>query len=336
MANPDEEKVDSAAESARVLVEAIKKDIKPRDIITRKSIENAVSLIMATGGSTNAVLHFLAIAHAAEVEWTIDDFERVRQKVPVICDLKPSGKYVATDLHKAGGIPAVLKVLHEAGMLHGDCLTITGKTLAEELANIPALRADQDVIRPIDKALYKQGHLAILKGNLAPEGCVAKITGLKNPVITGPARVFDDEYSAMDAILADKIKPGDVLVMRYLGPKGGPGMPEMLAPTSALIGKGLGESVGLITDGRFSGGTWGMVVGHVAPEAFVGGVIGLVEEGDSVTIDARQLLIQLNVDDAEIERRRSHWKQPAPRYTRGVLAKYATLASTASKGAVTG
>ncbi|MFJ9532935.1 dihydroxy-acid dehydratase [Herbaspirillum sp. NPDC101396] len=336
MANPDDEKTGSAAESARVLVEAVKKDIKPRDIITRKSIENAVSLIMATGGSTNAVLHFLAIAHAAEVEWTIDDFERVRQKVPVICDLKPSGKYVATDLHKAGGIPAVLKVLHEAGMLHGDCLTITGKTLAEELESIPALRADQDVIRPIDKALYKQGHLAILKGNLAPEGCVAKITGLKNPVITGPARVFDDEYSAMDAILADKIKPGDVLVMRYLGPKGGPGMPEMLAPTSALIGKGLGESVGLITDGRFSGGTWGMVVGHVAPEAFVGGVIGLVEEGDSVTIDARQLLIQLNVDDAEIERRRSHWKQPAPRYTRGVLAKYATLASTASKGAVTG
>ncbi|AKZ64777.1 dihydroxy-acid dehydratase [Herbaspirillum hiltneri N3] len=336
MANPDDEKTGSAAESARVLVEAVKKDIKPRDIITRKSIENAVSLIMATGGSTNAVLHFLAIAHAAEVEWTIDDFERVRQKVPVICDLKPSGKYVATDLHKAGGIPAVLKVLHEAGMLHGDCLTITGKTLAEELENVPALRADQDVIRPIDKALYQQGHLAILKGNLAPEGCVAKITGLKNPVITGPARVFDDEYSAMDAILADKIKPGDVLVMRYLGPKGGPGMPEMLAPTSALIGKGLGESVGLITDGRFSGGTWGMVVGHVAPEAFVGGVIGLVEEGDSVTIDARRLLIQLNVDDAEIERRRSHWKQPAPRYTRGVLAKYATLASTASKGAVTG
>lgn len=336
MANPDDEKTGSAAESARVLVEAVKKDIKPRDIITRQSIENAVTLIMATGGSTNAVLHFLAIAHAAEVEWTIDDFERVRQKVPVICDLKPSGKYVATDLHKAGGIPAVLKVLHKAGMLHGDCLTITGKTIAEELESIPELRADQDVIRPIDQALYKQGHLAILKGNLAPEGCVAKITGLKNPVITGPARVFDDEYSAMDAILADKIKPGDVLVMRYLGPKGGPGMPEMLAPTSALIGKGLGETVGLITDGRFSGGTWGMVVGHVAPEAFVGGTIGLVEEGDSVTIDAHQQLIQLNVDEAEIARRRANWKQPAPRYTRGVLAKYATLASTASKGAVTG
>lgn len=336
MANPDDEKTGSAAESARVLVEAVKKDIKPRDIITRKSIENAVTLIMATGGSTNAVLHFLAIAHAAEVEWNIDDFERVRQKVPVICDLKPSGKYVATDLHKAGGIPAVLKVLHKAGLLHGDCLTITGKTIAEELESIPELRADQDVIRPIDKALYKQGHLAILKGNLAPEGCVAKITGLKNPVITGPARVFDDEYSAMDAILADKIKPGDVLVMRYLGPKGGPGMPEMLAPTSALIGKGLGESVGLITDGRFSGGTWGMVVGHVAPEAFVGGTIALVEEGDSVTIDAHKQLIQLNVDDAEIARRRANWTQPAPRYTRGVLGKYAILASTASKGAVTG
>ncbi|MBP0598633.1 dihydroxy-acid dehydratase [Herbaspirillum sp. LeCh32-8] len=336
MANPDDEKDGSSAESARVLVEAVKKDIKPRDIITRKSIENAVVLIMATGGSTNAVLHYLAIAHAAEVEWSIDDFERMRQKVPVICDLKPSGKYVATDLHRAGGIPAVLKVLNDAGLLHGDCLTITGRTLAEELADIPALRTDQDVIHPIDRPLYQQGHLAILKGNLATEGCVAKITGLKNPVITGPARVFDDEYSAMDAILADQIKPGDVLVMRYLGPKGGPGMPEMLAPTSALIGKGLGESVGLITDGRFSGGTWGMVVGHVAPEAFVGGTIALVNEGDSVTIDAHRQLIQLNVPEEEIARRRAAWKQPAPKYTRGVLAKFAVLASTASKGAVTG
>jgi dihydroxy-acid dehydratase len=337
MANPDDEKTGSAAESARVLVEAVKRDLKPRDIITRKSIENAVSLIMATGGSTNAVLHYLAIAHAAEVEWTIDDFEMVRQKVPVICDLKPSGKYVATDLHKAGGIPQVMKLLLNAGLLHGDCITITGRTLAEELADIPDVpRADQDVIKTIENALYKQGHLAILKGNLAPEGCVAKITGLKNPVITGPARVFDDEYSAMDAILADSIKPGDVLVMRYLGPKGGPGMPEMLAPTSALIGKGLGESVGLITDGRFSGGTWGMVVGHVAPEAFVGGTIGLIEEGDSVTIDAHKLLLQLNVPDEEIARRRANWKQPAPRYTRGVLAKYSVLASSASKGAVTG
>jgi len=337
MANPDDEKVGSAAESARVLVEAVKADLKPRDIITRKSIENAVSLIMATGGSTNAVLHYLAIAHAAEVEWTIDDFERVRQKVPVICNLKPSGQYVATDLHKAGGVPQVMKLLLDAGLLHGDCITITGRTIAEELADVPSVPdPKQDVIRTIDKALYAQGHLAILKGNLSPEGCVAKITGLKNPVITGPARVFEDEYTAMDAILADAIKPGDVLVMRYLGPKGGPGMPEMLAPTAALIGKGLGESVGLITDGRFSGGTWGMVVGHVSPEAFEGGTIALVEEGDSVTIDAHQQLIQLNVPDAEIARRRANWVKPAPRYTRGVLAKYAALASTASKGAVTG
>lgn len=337
MANPDDEKTGSAATSARVLVEAIKRDLKPRDIITRKSIENAVSVIMAAGGSTNAVLHFLAIAHAAEVEWSIDDFEMVRRKVPVICDLKPSGKYVATDLHRAGGIPQVMKLLLNAGMLHGDCMTITGKTMAEELADVPDLpRADQDVIRTIDKALYAQGHLAILKGNLSPEGCVAKITGLKNPVITGPARVFEDEQSAMAAILADRINPGDVLVLRYLGPKGGPGMPEMLAPTAALIGKGLGESVGLITDGRFSGGTWGMVVGHVAPEAFDGGTIALVEEGDSVTIDARQLLIQLNVADDELARRRAAWTAPVPRYTRGVLAKFAALTSSASTGAVTG
>ena len=337
MANPDDEKVGSAAQSARVLVEAIKRDLKPRDIITRKSIENAVSVLMATGGSTNAVLHFLAIAHAAEVEWTIDDFERIRRKVPVICDLKPSGKYVATDLHKAGGIPQEMKLLLNAGLLHGDCMTITGRTIAEELADVLDVpRADQDVIHTIENALYKQGHLAILKGNLSPEGCVAKITGLKNPVITGPARVFEDEQSAMAAILADEIKAGDVLVMRYLGPKGGPGMPEMLAPTSALIGKGLGETVGLITDGRFSGGTWGMVVGHVSPEAFEGGTIGLVHEGDSVTIDARQLLIQLNVAEDEIARRRALWTAPKPRYTRGVLAKFATLASSASKGAVTG
>lgn len=336
MANPDDEKVGSAAESARVLVEAVKRDLKPRDIITRESIENAVALIMATGGSTNAVLHYLAIAHAAEVEWTIDDFERMRRKVPVICNLKPSGQYVATDLHKAGGIPQVLKLLLDGGLLNGDCMTITGRTIAEELASVPGLNPNQDVIRPLDKALYAEGHLAILKGNLSPEGCVAKITGLKNPAITGPARVFNDEYAAMEAILADQIKPGDVLVMRYLGPKGGPGMPEMLAPTSALIGKGMGDSVGLITDGRFSGGTWGMVVGHVSPEAFEGGTIALVHEGDSVTIDARKLLIQLNVPDEEIARRRAEWKQPAPRYTRGVLAKFAALTSTASKGAVTG
>ena len=336
MANPDEEKTGSAAESARVLVEAVKKDLKPRDIITRKSIENAVAVIMATGGSTNAVLHYLAIAYAADVEWTIDDYERMRKKVPVICNLKPSGEYVATDLHKAGGVPQVMKILLNAGLLNGDCMTITGKTMAEELANVPDLpSADQNVIMPIERALYKQGHLAILKGNLSPEGCVAKITGLKNPVITGPARVFDDEYAALDAILADKIHAGDVVVLRYLGPKGGPGMPEMLAPTSALIGKGLGESVGLITDGRFSGGTWGMVVGHVSPEAMVGGTIALVHEGDSITIDAHQLLIQLIVADEEIARRRAAWTPPKPRYTRGVLAKFATLTSSASKGAVT-
>jgi dihydroxy-acid dehydratase len=337
MANPDDEKTQSAAESARVLLEAVKANRRPRDIITRKSIENAVAVIMATGGSTNAVLHYLAISHAAEVDWTIDDFERMRKKVPVICNLKPSGEYVATDLHKAGGVPQVMKILLNAGLLHGDCMTITGKTLAEELKDVPDVpAAGQDVIRTIDKALYKEGHLAILKGNLAPEGCVAKISGLKNPVITGPARVFDDEPAAMEAIVADKVKAGEVVVLRYLGPKGGPGMPEMLSPTSALIGKGLGESVGLITDGRFSGATWGMVVGHVAPEAYVGGTIALVEEGDSVTIDAHNLLIQLNVPEEEIARRRAAWKQPAPRYTRGVLAKFAALASTASKGAVTG
>ncbi|RJG04074.1 dihydroxy-acid dehydratase [Noviherbaspirillum sedimenti] len=336
MANPDDEKVSSAAESARVLVEAIKRDLKPRDIITRKSIENAVAVIMATGGSTNAVLHYLAIAHAAEVEWTLDDFERLRRRVPVICNLKPSGDYVATDLHQAGGIPQVMKLLLNAGLLHGDCITITGRTMAEELTNVPDVPSTgQDVIRTLDKALYAEGHLAILKGNLSPDGCVAKISGLKNPVITGPARVFDDEYTAMDAILGDRIKAGDVLVLRYLGPKGGPGMPEMLAPTSAIIGKGLGESVGFITDGRFSGGTWGMVVGHVTPEAYVGGTIALVQEGDSITIDARHQLIQLNVADAELAQRRAAWKAPVPRYTRGVLAKFAALAGPASKGAVT-
>jgi dihydroxy-acid dehydratase len=337
MANPDEEKVTSAAASAKVLVEAVKRDIKPRDIITRESIENAVALIMATGGSTNAVLHYLAIADAAGVEWSLDDFERVRRKVPVLCNLKPSGQYVATDLHRVGGIPQVLKMLLKAGLLHGNCLTITGRSLAEELADVPDQPPEgQDVILPFDKPLYEQGHLAILKGNLSPEGAVAKITGLKVPAITGPARVFDDEESAMQAILSDDIRAGDVLVLRYLGPKGGPGMPEMLAPTSALVGKGLGESVGLITDGRFSGGTWGMVVGHVTPEAFVGGPIALVHEGDSVTIDAHRQLLQLNVEADELERRRAAWLQPAPRYTRGVLAKFAQLAKPASNGAGTG
>ena len=336
MASPDPEKADSAAESARVLVNAIKHDIKPRDIVTRKSIENAVALIMATGGSTNAVLHYLAIAHAAQVKWTIDDFERVRKKVPVLCDLKPSGRYVAVDFHRAGGVPQVLKMLLKQGLIHGDCLTITGKTLAQELKSVPdAPRADQDVIRPWNNPMYRQGHLAILKGNLAPEGCVAKITGLKSPKITGPARVFDSEVACMKAIMAKKIKAGDVVVIRYEGPKGGPGMQEMLAPTGALIGQGLGESVGLITDGRFSGGTWGMVVGHVAPEAFEGGPIALVKEGDSITIDAIKRLIQLNVPAKELAARKKKWKQPKPRYTRGALAKFARLVSTASKGAVT-
>jgi len=336
MAAPDAEKADSAEASAKVLVEAIRRNLRPRDIITRKSIENAVALIMATGGSTNAVLHFLAIASAAGVKWTIDDFERVRRKVPVLCDLKPSGRYVAVDFHRAGGVPQVLKVLLANGVLHGDCMTIHGKTMAQMLKDVPAEpRKDQDVIRPWSQPIYKQGHLAILRGNLATEGCVAKITGLKNPAITGPARVFDSENDCMKAILAKRIKPGDVIVIRYEGPKGGPGMQEMLAPTSALVGQGLGESVGLLTDGRFSGGTWGMVVGHAAPEAYVGGTIALVKNGDSITIDATKRLIQLNVPAKELAERRRKWKAPKPRYTRGLLAKYMRLVSTASKGAIT-
>ena len=335
MANPHDEISVSAVEAARVLVEAVRADLKPRDIVTKKAIENAVAVIMAIGGSTNAVLHFLAIAHAAEVEWTIDDFERMRLKVPVLCDLKPSGQYLAVDLHRAGGIPQVMKTLLAAGLLHGDCITITGKTVAENLAALPdAPRADQPVIRPIDRPMYAQGRLAILRGNLSPEGCVAKITGLKNPVMTGPARVFDDEQSALAAIMARQIVAGDVMVLRYLGPKGGPGMPEMLAPTGALIGAGLGESVGLITDGRFSGASWGMGVGHVAPEAAAGGTIAFVNEGDSITIDAHQLKLELNVPEAEIARRRAGWTAPAPRYMRGVQAKFAFNASSASKGAV--
>ena len=336
MASPDAEKADSAAQSARVLVEAIKRDVKPRDIVTRKGIENAVALIMATGGSTNAVLHYLAIAHAADVKWTIDDFERMRKKVPVLCDLKPSGRYVAVDFHRAGGVPQVLKMLLEHGLLHGECLTVTGRTMAEELKSIPGEpRRDQQVIRPWSNPMYPHGHLAILRGNLSPEGCVAKITGLKSPKITGPARVFDSENACMKAIMAKKIKAGDVIVIRYEGPKGGPGMQEMLAPTAALIGQGLGESVGLITDGRFSGGTWGMVVGHVAPEAFVGGPIALVHEGDSITIDATRRLVQLNVPAKVLAARRRKWKQPKPRYTRGALAKFAAQVSSASVGAVT-
>ena len=336
MASPDPEKADSAAESARILVEAVRNDLRPRDIITRKSIENAVALVMATGGSTNAVLHYLASANAAGVKWGIDDFERVRRKVPVLCNLKPSGPYVATDFHAAGGVPQVLKMLLHNGVLHGDCMTIYGKTMTDILTAIPVEpRADQDVIHPWSNPVYKQGHLTILKGNLSPEGCVAKITGLKQSSITGPARVFDSEPECLRAILAKKIKDGDVVVIRYEGPKGGPGMQEMLAPTSALIGQGLGASVGLLTDGRFSGGTWGMVVGHVAPEAYEGGVIALVKEGDSITIDAKKRLIQLNVSAKELARRRKSWKTPKPRYTTGVLAKYIKAVSTASRGAIT-
>ncbi|MDB9535438.1 dihydroxy-acid dehydratase [Dolichospermum planctonicum CS-1226] len=336
MAAEDPEKADSTEKSAIVLVEAIRKQILPRTIITRKSIENAISVIMAVGGSTNAVLHFLAIARAAGVELTIDDFETIRGRVPVLCDLKPSGRYVATDLHKAGGIPQVMKMLLAHDLLHGDCMTISGQTVDEVLANIPAEpRTDQDVIRPWNNPMYAQGHLAILKGNLATEGAVAKITGVKKPVITGPARVFESEESCLDAILAGKIKAGDVIIIRYEGPKGGPGMREMLAPTSAIIGAGLGDSVGLITDGRFSGGTYGMVVGHVAPEAAVGGNIALVAEGDSVTIDANARLLQLNVSDQELAARRANWQPLPPRYTKGVLGKYAKLVSSSSVGAVT-
>jgi len=336
MAAVDEEKAESTAQSALTLVAAIKKQILPSQILTRKAFENAIAVTMAVGGSTNAVLHLLAIAHAAKVPLSIDDFEEIRGKVPVLCDLKPSGKYVATDLHKVGGIPQVMKMLLNHGLLHGDCMTITGKTVAENLANLPDTPpANQDVIRPFNNPVYAEGHLAILKGNLATEGAVAKISGVKNPSITGPARVFDSEEDAMSAIMSEKIKAGDVLIIRYEGPKGGPGMREMLSPTSALIGQGLGDDVGLITDGRFSGGTYGMVVGHVAPEAFVGGTIGLVLEGDSITIDAHQRLLQLNVSDEELAQRRAAWKQPPLRVTRGVLAKYARLVSTASRGAVT-
>ncbi|MGH8601054.1 MAG: dihydroxy-acid dehydratase, partial [Burkholderiales bacterium] len=336
MAAEDEEKHDSAAHSAEVLVDAIRKQRLPRQIMTREAFENAISVVMAVGGSTNAVLHLLAIAHATEVPLTIDDFETIRGRVPVLCDLKPSGRFVATDLHKVGGIPQVMKTLLAHGLLHGECMTISGRTVAEVLQDVPAdPPKDQNVIRQWDQPMYPHGHLAILKGNLATEGAVAKITGLKRHQITGPARVFDSEELCMEAILGGKVNSGDVLVIRYEGPKGGPGMREMLSPTSALIGVGHTDDVGLITDGRFSGGTWGMVVGHVAPEAFVGGTIALVHEGDPITIDAEKHLLQLNVPDDELAKRKAQWKQPAPRYTRGVMAKYAKLVSTASKGAVT-
>ena len=336
MAAEDPEKADSAARSAEVLVEAIAKEIRPRDLMTRQAFENAISVIMAVGGSTNSVLHLLAVARTAGVDLSIDDFEAIRQRVPVICDLKPSGRYVTVDLHQAGGIPQVMRLLLDAGLLHGDCKTIEGKSLREVLADVPSEpAAGQDVIRPLSNPLYAKGHLAILKGNLAEEGAVAKISGVKNPVITGPARVFESEESCLAAILDKQINPGDVVVVRNEGPVGGPGMREMLSPTAAIVGQGLLDSVALITDGRFSGGSFGLVIGHIAPEAAVGGTIGLVQEGDSITVDANQLLIQLNVDDAEIARRRAAWVKPEPRYRTGVLGKYARLVSSSSLGAVT-
>ena len=336
MAAEDDEIVGAVARAGELLVEAVKADRKPRDIISRKSFENAIAVVMAIGGSTNAVLHLLAIAHAAEVDLSIDDFERIRAKTPVICDLKPSGKYVTTELHNAGGIPQVMKLLLNAGLLHGDCLTISGQTVAETLAEVPdAPPSGQNVIRPVSAPVYADGHLAILKGNLAEEGAVAKISGIKMSKISGPARVYESEEDCMAAILDGQINAGDVLVIRNEGPRGGPGMREMLAPTSAIIGRGLGDSVGLITDGRFSGGTYGLVVGHVAPEAAVGGTIGLVHEGDQITIDAKQRLLQLDISADELAARKAAWQPPAPKARRGVLAKYAKLVSTASLGAVT-
>jgi dihydroxy-acid dehydratase len=336
MAAEDDEKAESAAASAEALVRAVRSGLRPRRILTRQAFENGIAVVMALGGSTNAVLHLLAIARAAEVPLTLDDFETIRSRVPVLCDLKPSGRFVATDLHRAGGVPQVMKTLLAHGVLHGDALTISGRTVEEVLRDVPAEpRADQEVIRPWGRPLYRQGHLAILRGNLAPEGSVAKITGVESPRITGPARVFESEESCLEAILAGRIRPGDVGVIRYEGPRGGPGMREMLAPTSALIGAGLGDSVGLITDGRFSGGTYGLVVGHVAPEAAVGGPISLVREGDPITIDAERRLLAVDLPEAELERRRATWSEPPPRYTAGVLYKYARQVSSASLGAVT-
>ena len=336
MAAEDAEKADSAARSGEALVECIRRGITPRRILTREAFENGIAVCMALGGSTNAVLHLLAIAHAAEVPLALDDFEAIRRRVPVLCDLKPSGRYVATDLHRAGGVPVVMKMLLAHGLLHGDCLTVTGRTIAENLASLADVPpTGQDVIRPWGTPLYAEGHLAVLRGNLAPEGAVAKISGVKTPVMRGPARVFESEESCLAAILEGRIAPGDVIVIRYEGPVGGPGMREMLAPTSAIIGAGLGDSVGLITDGRFSGGTYGMVVGHVAPEAAVGGPIALVEEGDPIIIDARRLLLAVDVPDTVLAERRSRWSPRPPRYTRGVLSKYARLVTSASRGAVT-
>ncbi|HEY8506325.1 MAG TPA: dihydroxy-acid dehydratase, partial [Gemmataceae bacterium] len=307
--------------AGKALVNLIEKNVRPRDLITRRSLENAYTVVLALGGSTNAVLHLTAIAREAGVEWTMQDFDRLGAKVPHLADLKPGGRYVMFDLYKVGGVPAVMRALLDAGLLHGDCPTCTGKTVAENLKDVASVYArPQDVVRPLDNPMYERGHIVILHGNLAPEGAVAKVAGLKVRTITGPAKVFDGEEACFAAIRDRKIRAGDVVVIRGEGPVGGPGMREMLSITGALVGQGLGESVGLITDGRFSGGTHGLVVGHVAPEAWVGGPIALVRDGDSVTIDAEQKLLTLNVPDAELEKRRAGWSKPPLRVERGVLA----------------
>jgi dihydroxy-acid dehydratase len=336
MAAEDGETAESAARSATVLVEAIHARRLPRQILTHQAFENAIAVVMALGGSTNAVLHLLAIARAAAVPLTLEDFEDARDRVPVLCDLKPSGRFVTTELHRAGGVPQVMRILLEHGALHGEALVIEGGTIAERLRDVaPQASANQEVIRPWDRPLAPRGHIVILRGNLAPEGAVAKISGHEHMAISGPARVFDSEESCLAAILAGDVHAGDVVVIRYEGPRGGPGMREMLAPTAALVGAGLGASVGLITDGRFSGGTHGLVVGHVAPEAALGGPLALVREGDRLSIDAERRELRMDVPRTELERRRASWTPPAPRYTAGVLAKYARQVSSSSLGAVT-
>jgi dihydroxy-acid dehydratase len=336
MANEDKDKEISTGQSAKALINMIEKNILPRDIMTRKAFENAIAVVMAVGGSTNAVLHLLAIAHSAGVPLCIDDFEEIRKKIPVFCDLKPSGKYVAIDLHRVGGIPQVMKMMLNAGLLHGDCMTVTGKTIAENLKDVPDQpREDQDVILPLDHPKYTEGHLVILKGNLCPEGAVAKISGVKTRSISGPARVFDSEEECLNAILDDKIKEGDVVVIRFEGPRGGPGMREMLAPTAAIVGKGLGDKVALITDGRFSGGTYGVVIGHIAPEAQMGGVLALINDNDTISIDIDQRQLNVQLSGEELEKRKKAFVAPEIKYTSGVLAKYAKLVGSASKGAIT-
>lgn len=335
--NPAEspEKSEDCRQAGEAVMNLLKNNIRPKDIMTKKAFENAITVVMALGGSTNAMLHLTAIAHSVGVDLGLDDFEKIRAHVPHIADLKPSGRYVMENLHEVGGVPAVMKLLLEKGLLHGDCLTVTGKTIAENLEEFPPLKEGQDVITPFDEPKHPTGPLVVLKGNLAPEGAVAKISGLKVTNITGPARVFDSEEAATEAILNNEIKPGDVLVIRYVGPKGGPGMPEMLSVSSMLVGKGLGETVGLLTDGRFSGGTHGLVVGHASPEAQMGGPIAFLREGDEVTIDSEKHELSFNVSDEELARRRENWQEPPLKETRGILGKYARLVSSASKGAVT-